>query len=326
MDNDFEAFYQAEQEREARVHTEAALQRAVSVHGLSPVEAVRRTSGVVALWSSFDDNGDGEIGFLEFRDLARVFHNEAGEEYTEEEARVVYDRMDRDGDGGIDQREFMDFIYRKTKRLGPKQYDSLLAKMNAQLHPHRDTCHPQHPKNLLRQAKQRAALAQQAEGLSLEETTRGGTLFRCIDIDHSGSVDLDELGGLVSRHDREAMMAVLDDDGDRVVSLQEWLGYLGGAKAEMNTGVSHGTDLDDLTADNFSAFLAYIEGNALLELEAAGKAKPAEEEERGGGKSTGSSSNGSFVMVPEPAEEEEQQEAAASKKSKKKNRKERAKE
>ena len=100
----------------------------------------------------------------------------------------------------------------------------------------------------------RAALVEKASKLSEDETRRALAAFAVIDTDRSGTVDLEELGKLVSRQDREAMLTLLDDDGDRTISGPEWLGYLGGAKEDMQGG--------DLAADNFSAFLAYIEGRA----------------------------------------------------------------
>ena len=107
-------------------HAVAAAERAAQVHGLDQSEAERRTSQIDCLFARFDEDSNHCIEFEEFWRLAGLFQ---GEDFTKEEARRVFGRMDKDQDGKVDQKEFMDFIFKKTKQLKPAGFDKLMSKM-----------------------------------------------------------------------------------------------------------------------------------------------------------------------------------------------------
>ena len=58
---------------------------------------------VLKAFSLFDDDGTGKISFKNLKRVAR----ELGESLTDEELQEMIDEADRDGDGEINQDEFM---------------------------------------------------------------------------------------------------------------------------------------------------------------------------------------------------------------------------
>jgi len=113
-----------------------------SLHGLDPAEAARREEHICALYENFDVNHDQSIGFEEFKDLAKVFEGSA---FTYEIAHKVYNKMDKDNDGVVSADEFMNFVMRKTAKLGPGAFDHILEQMLEVAHPHHDEEHPENP-------------------------------------------------------------------------------------------------------------------------------------------------------------------------------------
>merc|ERR1712139_733611 len=61
--------------------------------------------------------------------------------------------------------------------------------------------------------------------LNESERARGLAIFTLMDDDSSGTVDIDEIC-IVHDSDRDAMLKILDNNGDGEVSSEEWLGYL----------------------------------------------------------------------------------------------------
>ena len=47
-------------------------------------------------------------------------------------------------------------------------------------------------------------------------------IFRCLDEDHSGTLETSELDIVVRPAERDEMISVLDNDGDNEVSTEEW--------------------------------------------------------------------------------------------------------
>merc|ERR1711918_288473 len=70
-----------------------------------------------------------------------------------------------------------------------------------------------------------------AMSLTDEEKTRGTAIFNLMDADGGGTVDIDEIC-IVHDSDREAMLKILDADGNNEVSKEEWLGDLDVKKKE----------------------------------------------------------------------------------------------
>merc|ERR1712086_256982 len=68
-------------------------------------------------------------------------------------------------------------------------------------------------------------------GLDDKEKERGAAIFKLMDQDNSGEVDVDEIC-IVHDSDREQMLKILDADGDKSISNDEWLGYLSVKKKE----------------------------------------------------------------------------------------------
>ena len=62
--------------------------------------------------------------------------------------------------------------------------------------------------------------------LSSEEEARGMKIFRMLDKDFSGVLEISALDGLASGPLGEEMLSVLDSNGDGVVSPHEWVAYL----------------------------------------------------------------------------------------------------
>merc|ERR1711971_675834 len=67
--------------------------------------------------------------------------------------------------------------------------------------------------------------------LNESERARGLAIFTLMDDDSSGTVDIDEIC-IVHDSDRDAMLKILDNNGDGEVSSEEWLGYLDVKKKE----------------------------------------------------------------------------------------------
>merc|ERR1712167_446961 len=67
--------------------------------------------------------------------------------------------------------------------------------------------------------------------LNESERARGLAIFTLMDDDSSGTVDIDEIC-IVHDSDRDAMLKILDNNGDGEVSSEEWLGYLDIKKKE----------------------------------------------------------------------------------------------
>merc|ERR1712167_541798 len=67
--------------------------------------------------------------------------------------------------------------------------------------------------------------------LTDEEKERGTNVFKLMDADGGGTVDIDEIC-IVHDSDRDAMLKILDNNGDGEVSSEEWLGYLDIKKKE----------------------------------------------------------------------------------------------
>merc|ERR1711998_60602 len=61
--------------------------------------------------------------------------------------------------------------------------------------------------------------------LTPKEKERGRALFDLMDIDKGGTVDVDEIC-IVHESDKDAMMKILDSDGDKQVDPAEWEHYL----------------------------------------------------------------------------------------------------
>jgi len=101
--------------------------KAEAAKGMSPEEAARRKAAIDGLYKMFDTNGDGVVGFDEFLSLAKLFE---GKNFTLDIAKRVYDKMDKDKDGGIDGNEFESFVFKKTTKLNPEQFDKLMKQMN----------------------------------------------------------------------------------------------------------------------------------------------------------------------------------------------------
>ena len=70
------------------------------------------------------------------------------------------------------------------------------------------------------------------DGLSSDEEARGLNIFRVLDTDQSGGINIVELGQLLDGDDRGNMLAVLDQNADGIVSSSEWLLYLKSQKKE----------------------------------------------------------------------------------------------
>merc|ERR1712216_249360 len=69
------------------------------------------------------------------------------------------------------------------------------------------------------------------EPLTGPEKGRAHKLYKMMDIDKSGSIDVDEIC-IVHDSDKDAMIAQLDANGDKQVDKDEWNGYLEAKKAE----------------------------------------------------------------------------------------------
>merc|ERR1712046_510752 len=67
--------------------------------------------------------------------------------------------------------------------------------------------------------------------LTDEEKERGTNVFKLMDADGGGTVDIDEIF-IVHDSDREQMLKILDADGNNEVSNDEWLNYLAVKKKE----------------------------------------------------------------------------------------------
>merc|ERR1712054_521130 len=67
--------------------------------------------------------------------------------------------------------------------------------------------------------------------LNDSERQRGLAIFTMMDADEGGTVDIDEIC-IVHDSDRDAMLKILDNNGDGEVSSEEWLGYLDIKKKE----------------------------------------------------------------------------------------------
>ena len=85
--------------------------------------------------------------------------------------------------------------------------------------------------------------------LTEEEKVQGMKVFESLDSDGNGSLDYEELGAIVSSGDRQAMLSALDADGNKKVSLSEWLLYLSKKKKEIGE-------------ETFGRYFAYIQGGA----------------------------------------------------------------
>merc|ERR1712205_294834 len=69
------------------------------------------------------------------------------------------------------------------------------------------------------------------EPLTGPEKGRAHKLYKMMDIDKSGSIDVDEIC-IVHDSDKDSMIAQLDANGDKQVDKDEWNGYLEAKKAE----------------------------------------------------------------------------------------------
>merc|ERR1711907_368675 len=67
--------------------------------------------------------------------------------------------------------------------------------------------------------------------LTPKEEQRGLDIFELMDADKSGQVDVEEIC-IVHDSDKDAMLKILDDDGNGEVSKDEWLKYLQEKKKE----------------------------------------------------------------------------------------------
>merc|ERR1712130_29536 len=67
--------------------------------------------------------------------------------------------------------------------------------------------------------------------LNESERSRGLAIFTLMDADGGGTVDINEIC-IVHDSDRDAMLKILDNNGDGEVSSEEWLGYLDVKKKE----------------------------------------------------------------------------------------------
>merc|ERR1712216_492795 len=70
-----------------------------------------------------------------------------------------------------------------------------------------------------------------ADSLTPKEVERGSAIFKLMDADDSGTVEIEEIC-IVHDSDRESMLRILDEDGNGQVSDEEWLKYLGIKKGE----------------------------------------------------------------------------------------------
>jgi len=102
-----------------------------SLHGLHPDEEERRAR-IAGLHASFDVNRDATIELEEFAGLAQVIE---GEGFTPGVAHAIFDRMDKNRDGGVSEEEFVDFVFRKTARLDEPAFHRMIERMLEVSHP-----------------------------------------------------------------------------------------------------------------------------------------------------------------------------------------------
>merc|ERR1712046_188520 len=100
--------------------------------------------------------------------------------------------------------------------------------------------------------------------LTDEEKERGTNVFKLMDADGGGTVDIDEIC-IVHDSDREAMLKILDADGNNEVSKEEWLGYLDVKKKEKGK-------------KKFGYFLNYLEQEVPKNLDKIKDARAAKKE------------------------------------------------
>jgi len=98
----------------------------LETQGLTDWEVARRSEMIGELYRKFDANRDQKVGYDEFQALARVLE---GDDFTQEVALAVYTAMDTDREGGISEKEFFAFVFKKTARMGNQAFDAVMKAM-----------------------------------------------------------------------------------------------------------------------------------------------------------------------------------------------------
>eukprot|EP00760_Papus_ankaliazontas_P032947 PhM_4_TR6096/c0_g1_i1/m.107086/K02183/CALM; calmodulin len=149
------------------------------------------------MFDLFDTDKSGAIGFFEMKNLSKHL----GVELPDDALHASIAKIDVDGNGELDFDEFLHWLH-SAQNSGDDEFASLKAKIRAQ----------------------------GSRNLTNSQIEQLKEVFNHFDTDHSGSIDIDELGKVfdamgqsLSKEELGQLIAQVDDDGSGEIEFQEFM-------------------------------------------------------------------------------------------------------
>lgn len=188
------------------------------------------------MFDMFDTDHSGAIGFFEMKSLTKHL----GVEVSDEDLRRSMDALDENGNGDLEFEEFLHWLSEAS--VQKDQFAVLKSRIRAQ----------------------------GTRPLTNEQIAQLHEVFEHFDADHSGSIDVQELGAVfeamgqtLSPEELKSLMSQVDDDGSGEMEFDEFLLLMCS-----NFGVTHSFDseLVDAFAKKDPTHSGMISCNDLVEL------------------------------------------------------------
>eukprot|EP00658_Telonema_sp_P-2_P057715 TRINITY_DN4612_c0_g1_i1.p1 TRINITY_DN4612_c0_g1~~TRINITY_DN4612_c0_g1_i1.p1 ORF type:complete len:1744 (+),score=612.88 TRINITY_DN4612_c0_g1_i1:27-5258(+) len=86
-----------------------------------------RTREIQAAFKAMDADRDRTVNVSEFFEVGKLVHGAANSSWTMEKCQKIFDRIDTDNDGSIDESEFTVFLKDITKSKSDQQFNAMIA-------------------------------------------------------------------------------------------------------------------------------------------------------------------------------------------------------
>ena len=192
--------------------------------GQGEAKSAEKAERILQAFRVMDLDGNRTIDFDEFFEVGKLVRG--GEGWTEELCRSVFDMIDTDNDGWIDEAEFTAYLQEMSKEMDDEEFDEMIES------------YLQMGEQALRSRSSHAkSLSELQSSKCLDKAKQIQEAFRAMDLDGSAGIDADEfynVGKLVfdsaeniwTKKKSRGVFSMLDTNGDELIDEAEFTAYL----------------------------------------------------------------------------------------------------